>query len=860
MNPRRGLAFTVILLFVVAAALTLPPNLSGAQQPEFRGTWSSSFSRAVLKAPVTTTGPDPISSGALIVSTGFSWNRLLVYESVFEGGNTSGSDTSCRLRQDIPVRVGVTGVAVFDINGDRNLDIAISNFFDDSVVFYLQVEGGSFAWSQRLEVGDGPFEVVAGDFTGDGVTDLATANLYDHTISRLAGQGNGRFAPATKLAAPKALETSAVFGEQAMTGVDYTPLKTAIGNCNMSAYNEARLLRSVSRSENAYNKGLKRAALRGLELFIAKLDRTSDPGLSSAERTTLETLAADLINAIIGGGGGGVSVSLTPSPLSITAGGSSTLSWTSTGATSADIDNGIGRVAVNGSTPVTPAASTTYTITVTGPGGAATASATVTVAAAVDTIYVDASRGSDSSGTGTPDHPYKTITMGLGAAMGAALPGRSVDTKTVLAAAGTYDASNGETFPIVVPAAVILRGAGSNSTVISGGGAYTSASIGATNVGVVPGNASETGQVKIVNPGGHGVLAESVVASLLNSTVTACGSAGVAVTTTSQLTLDGCKLTDNGGSGAWVRNTARLNLVGSPNSFGNNGGNGIYMVSTAPNIVDGQSFTNDNVAIQTGAANVTVQNSTFYDDTGSSSAVVSLTSTSVIRGNHITGDFLYGVGSVGTSALLRDYSTIQNNYVEGATYGVWHKYSNGTTIGNELTNGSSRIANASARGVFSQLGAATITGNNIFEHGRGMRIESDASTISSNQFRDCFQGIQYTTSTSIVTGNLFERCDTGIFFFGSGAGTFSANTFVDSITYGVAISAGATVNPAFGPGGGNLFHNLSAGALANFQHCGTAAVNATGNTWDAWTYSSVCATTGVDIAASAPAGAGSVTY
>lgn len=72
-------------------------------------------------------------------------------------------------------------------------------------------------------------------------------------------------------------------------------------------------------------------------------------------------------------------VTLSASPSSVRPGESATLSWSSTNATDLSIDNGVGKVAPQGSTPVTPPASTTYTITATGPGGSNTASATVSV-------------------------------------------------------------------------------------------------------------------------------------------------------------------------------------------------------------------------------------------------------------------------------------------------------------------------------------------------------------------------------------------------------------------------------------------------------------------------------------------------
>src|SRR4029077_13205430 len=91
------------------------------------------------------------------------------------------------------------------------------------------------------------------------------------------------------------------------------------------------------------------------------------------------------------------SVTLTASPTSVEKGDSSTLSWTSTDATQLTIAPDVGTVTAQGSTKVTPSASTTYTITASGPGGSPTASARVTVSTAAppqenpsqDKIFLD---------------------------------------------------------------------------------------------------------------------------------------------------------------------------------------------------------------------------------------------------------------------------------------------------------------------------------------------------------------------------------------------------------------------------------------------------------------------------------------
>jgi peptidoglycan-associated lipoprotein len=72
---------------------------------------------------------------------------------------------------------------------------------------------------------------------------------------------------------------------------------------------------------------------------------------------------------------------LSANPATIERGQSSTLSWTTTGATSVSIDQGIGDVSTSGSRSVSPSSSTTYTLTAKGEGAPATAMARITVTA-----------------------------------------------------------------------------------------------------------------------------------------------------------------------------------------------------------------------------------------------------------------------------------------------------------------------------------------------------------------------------------------------------------------------------------------------------------------------------------------------
>ncbi len=94
---------------------------------------------------------------------------------------------------------------------------------------------------------------------------------------------------------------------------------------------------------------------------------------------TLKGSPGSFITVTIVGARHGPTVNLSASPQSIAAGGSSTLSWISSGAETCEIDHGVGSVPLEGSTAVAPSQTTTYTITAVGPGGTSTASATVTV-------------------------------------------------------------------------------------------------------------------------------------------------------------------------------------------------------------------------------------------------------------------------------------------------------------------------------------------------------------------------------------------------------------------------------------------------------------------------------------------------
>ncbi len=77
--------------------------------------------------------------------------------------------------------------------------------------------------------------------------------------------------------------------------------------------------------------------------------------------------------------GAAPTVTITANPTTVASGGAVTLTWSTTNATLASIDHGVGSIPLSGSVQVRPTVTTKYTISAEGPGGGVTAAAIVTV-------------------------------------------------------------------------------------------------------------------------------------------------------------------------------------------------------------------------------------------------------------------------------------------------------------------------------------------------------------------------------------------------------------------------------------------------------------------------------------------------
>jgi hypothetical protein len=84
-----------------------------------------------------------------------------------------------------PAGTGPWSVFAVDLDGDEDLDLAVSSEFSSDVTVLLNDGDGTFTPDSVYPVGDYAYSIAAADFDGDGDLDLATANYGSDNVSVL---------------------------------------------------------------------------------------------------------------------------------------------------------------------------------------------------------------------------------------------------------------------------------------------------------------------------------------------------------------------------------------------------------------------------------------------------------------------------------------------------------------------------------------------------------------------------------------------------------------------------------------------------------------------------------------------------
>jgi hypothetical protein len=152
-----------------------------------------------------TTGTGPSSMTTADLNRDGNLDLVVTNFNSFGGNSVSiflgNGDGTFRYLYDPTVAQGPLSVIAADFNGDGILDLAVAAGCGDgsscgrpgSVSILLGLGNGVFQNKVDYNAGSFPYTVVAGDFRSSGVLDLAITDLDSGSLTFLWGQGNGTF-------------------------------------------------------------------------------------------------------------------------------------------------------------------------------------------------------------------------------------------------------------------------------------------------------------------------------------------------------------------------------------------------------------------------------------------------------------------------------------------------------------------------------------------------------------------------------------------------------------------------------------------------------------------------------------------